>query len=433
MHLIATPWTNSVGVPTRRSRRVRTSCRTPTWPSVRRVRARWPGSARRTRRACSRDRAGSRRRAAHSRKRARASCDERALGARRREQGHVSRHHDDVEGAVESERGEIGQFEAHLRRAGTGRRKHRRIHVDTDDFDAAARELDRDPTRAATRIENGVGLERIDEVRLAVHVDSRLREVVEPPLVVVAVPASRTLDLAAVEDALDDLAGASRDAPVLLAQRLLRPVHVARACAPASRTRRRRSAARPPRYPSTDSDSSVPARKARTPRRAVPRRRPARRRSRRAVRAAPRVAGVRTRSLCRAVRELLELHGELDVGERAAAELEVELRVLAGRDALALDARLHPADLATPLFGERFAVHVLRARSRGSARPSSGSPATGRARVSAWNSHTSRPLAPVRVVARRASGRAGPACLRAAAARRCGTSDPRPWSRRSRP
>ena len=42
-----------------------------------------------------------------------------------------------------------------------------------------------------------------------------------------------------------------------------------------------------------------------------------------------------------------------------ATELEVELRVLAGRDALALDARLHPADLAAPLFGERFAVHVL--------------------------------------------------------------------------
>ena len=60
-----------------------------------------------------------------------------------------------------------------------------------------------------------------------------------------------------------------------------------------------------------------------------------------------------------AVRELFELHGELDVGQRAAAELEVELRVFAGRDALALDARLHAPDLASPLLGERIAVHEL--------------------------------------------------------------------------
>ena len=40
--------------------------------------------------------------------------------------------------------------------------------------------------------------------------------------------------------------------------------------------------------------------------------------------------------------ELEQLHGPLDVGERAPPELEVELRVLAGGDPLALDAGLHP-------------------------------------------------------------------------------------------
>ena len=56
------------------------------------------------------------------------------------------------------------------------------------------------------------------------------------------------------------------------------------------------------------------------------------------------------------VDELEQLHGELDVGERAAAELEVELRILAGWDAFALDARLHPPDLADVVVGHRAAV-----------------------------------------------------------------------------
>ena len=56
------------------------------------------------------------------------------------------------------------------------------------------------------------------------------------------------------------------------------------------------------------------------------------------------------------VGELFELHRELDVGQRAAAELEVELRVFARRDALALDPRLHPPHLASPLFRKRVAV-----------------------------------------------------------------------------
>ena len=88
-----------------------------------------------------------------------------------------------------------------------------------------------------------------------------------------------------------------------------------------------------------------------------------------------------------AVRELLELHGELDVGERAAAELEVELRILAGRDALALDARLHAPHLAPPLLGERVAVHERVRERRRSARRARRRRRRTRALVSAWNSH----------------------------------------------
>ena len=44
------------------------------------------------------------------------------------------------------------------------------------------------------------------------------------------------------------------------------------------------------------------------------------------------------------VAELQELHGPLDVGQRPASELQVELRVLARRDPLPLDAGLHPPD-----------------------------------------------------------------------------------------
>src|SRR5207253_2559719 len=43
--------------------------------------------------------------------------------------------------------------------------------------------------------------------------------------------------------------------------------------------------------------------------------------------------------------QLQQLRGPLDVGQRASPELEVELRVLAGGDALALDPRLDAADL----------------------------------------------------------------------------------------
>src|SRR5262249_44522110 len=60
-----------------------------------------------------------------------------------------------------------------------------------------------------------------------------------------------------------------------------------------------------------------------------------------------------------AVRELFELHRELDVGQRAAPQLQVELRFLARRNALALDPRLHAAHVAPPVLGERVAIDEL--------------------------------------------------------------------------
>src|SRR3546814_20811340 len=53
------------------------------------------------------------------------------------------------------------------------------------------------------------------------------------------------------------------------------------------------------------------------------------------------------------VAQLEQLHRPLDVRERAGPELEVDLRVLVGGDALLLDAHLHPADVASVLGRER--------------------------------------------------------------------------------
>ena len=109
------------------------------------------------------------------------------------------------------------------------------------------------------------------------------------------------------------------------------------------------------------------------------------------------------RSLVCAVRELFELHREFDVGERASAELEMELWILAGRDALALDARLHPADLTTPPFRERFAVHVL-VRGLHEARTKVGVAGDGPGSRQRLELPHLRPLAPVGVVALDRSG-----------------------------
>ena len=54
--------------------------------------------------------------------------------------------------------------------------------------------------------------------------------------------------------------------------------------------------------------------------------------------------------------ELQQLNGELDVGQRAPAEFEMEPRVFAGRYPLAFDPRLRATDLAPPLDRERVAI-----------------------------------------------------------------------------
>ena len=51
--------------------------------------------------------------------------------------------------------------------------------------------------------------------------------------------------------------------------------------------------------------------------------------------------------------ELEELGRELDVGERPSAQLEVELRIVPGRQPLAFDAGLHAPHLAHVLVAER--------------------------------------------------------------------------------
>ena len=60
---------------------------------------------------------------------------------------------------------------------------------------------------------------------------------------------------------------------------------------------------------------------------------------------AVRVRGRAQRRHRAGVPHLQQLHGPLDVGEPAAAELEVGVRVGAARQPLVVDARLDPADL----------------------------------------------------------------------------------------
>ena len=118
--------------------------------------------------------------------------------------------------------------------------------------------------------------------------------------------------------------------------------------------------------------------------------------------------------------------------QRPAAELEVELRVLAGRDALALDARLHAPDLADVVLGERSRyTNVLGQLAEPPAQRRRRRRRTG-PWSSAWSSHGS---APPLVVRPEAVERPGQRALVALGAQRGvdrGTSGPPRWSRRSR-
>ena len=73
---------------------------------------------------------------------------------------------------------------------------------DPDHVDAPARELDRHAARSASRVEYRTRLEAQDEGRLAVHVEPARRELVEPALVLVSLPAGHDAECRAPERAL---------------------------------------------------------------------------------------------------------------------------------------------------------------------------------------------------------------------------------------
>ena len=94
-------------------------------------------------------------------------------------------------------------------------------------------------------------------------------------------------------------------------------------------------------------------------------------------------------------------------------------RVLARRDALALDAGLHAPDLRARPRRRTGAPRRPRPAGRGSARPSAGSPATGRARAMRLALPRLRPAVEVGGVAVEAAGQRRPGGPRAAGRRRC--------------
>lgn len=106
----------------------------------------------------------------------------------RREQRNVPRHQHHVEDPFEIERAHIGLDPGQLGRAFAGGSKHRRISVDPDNLDSAARELDADATRAAPGVEDGPRRERRDKAGLAVDVFASSRERIESALIVVTFP-----------------------------------------------------------------------------------------------------------------------------------------------------------------------------------------------------------------------------------------------------
>ena len=146
------------GGPRRRSRRRARTAPGPRWRSARRARGRRPRSARRTRRARSRGRAGSRRRARRPAPTWRAQPATSAAWV----PGGVNSgtlpaitHASNVRPRSSVARSCSIHSMPGAARAGGG--EHRRVDVDPDDRDAAARELDRDPAGAAARVEHRRG------------------------------------------------------------------------------------------------------------------------------------------------------------------------------------------------------------------------------------------------------------------------------------
>ena len=94
--------------------------------------------------------------------------DDGCLGPRGDEDHHVARHHDDVELPPDVDRRKISLDPLQRRCLQAGVVEHRRVEIDPDDVDAARRQLDRHPTRAAAGVHHGAGFEPAHEVGLAV-------------------------------------------------------------------------------------------------------------------------------------------------------------------------------------------------------------------------------------------------------------------------
>ena len=112
--------------------------------------------------------------------------DDGRLGPRLDEDHHVARHDDDVERRPTSTVARSASIHSSCRCLQAGVLDHRRVEVDADDVDAARRQLDRHPTRAAAGVEHGRRLEPADEVGLAVDRLARRGEGAPSRVVVVA-------------------------------------------------------------------------------------------------------------------------------------------------------------------------------------------------------------------------------------------------------
>ena len=83
--------------------------------------------------------------------------DEPRLGSRWGEQRHVPGHHDEIEGAVEVELGEVLLTPVEVGCPPARRVDHRGVGVDTDHLDAVVGQLDRHAARATAGIEHVAG------------------------------------------------------------------------------------------------------------------------------------------------------------------------------------------------------------------------------------------------------------------------------------
>ena len=97
-----------------------------------------------------------------------ASHDRRPI-ARPAEDHDVAGHRHDRETAAELHRRQIGVHPLDGGLRSTGKAQQIVVEVDTDDVNSATGQLHRNPTHSATGVENAGGMQRLDEVGLAVR------------------------------------------------------------------------------------------------------------------------------------------------------------------------------------------------------------------------------------------------------------------------